>query len=73
MEPNQPFDQAIVRKKFTRNDFDANEDVVISISHHDTENLLPGTYSYEIKIMTIKNGKEYIETIVPKRKFFILE
>lgn len=77
MEPNQPFDCGIVRKKFVPEDFPDGK-ILIPVSHSDTENLLPGTYTYEIKIMVIStdelgNKKEYISTIVPKRKLFILE
>lgn len=50
MEPNQPFDQAIIKKRFTHssavNQFG---DLIVSFKDRDTLNLLPGLYYYSIK------------------------
>jgi len=56
-EHNQPFDKAVVRKVFTHDDIDKDGNVKIRISHKDTENLLPGTYGYEVKTV-IHNDNE---------------
>ena len=75
MEPNQPFECAIVKKTFTNKDFDEETlCLTLSFSSCDTENLLPGTYYYEIKLC-INQGTavEEVHTIVPKTKFIIVE
>lgn len=74
MEPNQPFENSIVRKKFTKNDLNSNGDVVISISSSDTEKLIPGTYYYQIKAKFINEDLTYdVNTVVQKTKFVIEE
>lgn len=65
MEPNAPFERAILRKKITAdtltsiNDYanlsevskyDVSEDPVIPIFPTDTVNLLPGVYYYSVKL-----------------------
>lgn len=49
MEPNQPFEKAIVKKVYTIRDLNANNDVVVHIDPEDTECLIPGKYFYQIK------------------------
>ena len=74
-EYNQPFEYALVRKKFTLDDVNDDDNVIIKLESQDTEKLLPGDYYYEIKLChTSLNGREeFIDTIVPRRKFIILE
>ena len=67
--PNQPFECAAVRKKFTEQDKNKNGDVVVKITSKDTRNLCPGDYFYEIKAY-LKDGG--VNTIVEKTKFIIL-
>lgn len=69
-EPNQSFTDALIRKVFTKKDTNRHGDVNIILDSSDTEYILSGRYYYEIKIK-LGNGK--IETIVPKRKFIIME
>ena len=49
MEPNQIFEQALVKKVFTNKDLNKYGDVYIDIDHEDTRCLLPGKYFYQIK------------------------
>ena len=50
MEPNQPFEQALIKKRFTTsNDFNQFGDLVVSFKDTDTLNILPGLYYYSIK------------------------
>lgn len=72
MEPNQVFEEAIVKKYYTSSSPDINEngDLIISLKPTDTEYLLPGKYYYEVKIK-LYNGEVY--TIVPKTEFLIME
>lgn len=78
MEPNQPFERAIIRKKYTKNDVNENGDIVIKFSSNDTVCLLPGKYYYQIKIKLYNNydnnKEDYnINTIVPMTQFIIVE
>lgn len=72
-QPNQQFENACLKKVFTKDNLNVHEDVVISIDSKDTMNLCPGTYYYEIKAKLLdSNGKYIINTVVEKTKFVIL-
>ena len=74
MEPNQPFENAILKKKFTYKDVNENGDVVIHFQSKDTQCLIPGKYFYQIKLRIFPDGgEEQINTIIPKTQFFIEE
>lgn len=72
MEPNQPFEFAIVRKIFTKDDLTPMGDVNVVLNSEDTEYLLPGCYYYEAKLLIRKDNKDFISTVVPKRKFYVM-
>lgn len=72
MLPGQGFNSGIVRKKYTREDLNSEGNLIVHITTEDTENLHPGLYYYEIKFLTTRNNINYVDTIVPKRKFFII-
>ena len=67
MEPNQPFEHALVRKVFTKEDQDKDLDVVMNFSSDDTEFLMPGVYYYMVKL---QRG-DLVDTIITKTKFVI--
>lgn len=72
-EPNQCFEEAIIKKVYTSDNLNSEGNVVLKLSSLDTLNLLPGLYYYEIKLLTIINDdEEYVCTVVPKTKFEIL-
>ena len=77
MEPNQLFEDAIIKKVYTKDDHkDEDEALTISFDCEDTENLLPGVYYYSIKLYRPGDGlttKDRIDTIVPKKKFIIVD
>ena len=76
MEANVPFEFALVRKEYTKDDVNGNGDLIIQFDPTDTERLLPGVYFYEIKFLrpAVESGdKEYVMTVSPRRKFTILE
>jgi hypothetical protein len=50
MDPHQPFEDALVKKKFTVDDADEEGNLIIVINPEDTLDLLPGTYYYSVKI-----------------------
>ena len=78
MEPNQPFENAIIRKKFTADDLYGG-DIFIRFWPEDTLHVLPGKYYYQVKLQTKaidpKTRKERIdvETVIDKTLFYIQE
>lgn len=73
MEANQPFEHAIIRQTYTKDDANEDGDIVINFDANDTLCLLPGTYYYEIKLEHESEGKAKVDTIVPKRKLFLVD
>lgn len=78
MEPNTPFEHSLIRKVYTKENTNKYGDVVIELGLDDTQYLQPGTYYYEAKLKRVKqiNGTksiEIVDTIVPRRKLFIVE
>lgn len=68
MEPNQKFEDAFLKKIYTKDDLDENKDVVIVFTHADTVDLVQGLYYYEVKL--IEADGTYI-TIIPMSRFII--
>jgi len=81
MEPNMPFEHALIRKKITAEE-DMRE-VTIEFKPEDTECLLPGLYYYSVKI-----GRDFVDddpsddtpprpthvsTLIKKTKFYIID
>ena len=79
MEPNQPFETAIVRKRFTAHDLDDDGNINIRFWPEDTVCLLPGKYYYQVKLETecfdnVSNTlRKDVETVVEKTLFYIQE
>lgn len=78
MDPNQPFEFALVKKKFTVEDLDEAGNLFIEIVPEDTLDLLPGVYYYSIKLKqdhTDDYGEEVsgVKTIIGKTKFILCE
>ena len=76
MEPNQQFEDAIVRKKYTKDDVNEYGQVVIEFTPQDTQCLLPGKYYYQVKLQVFEQTnptKYYVETVIDKTLFFIME
>ena len=74
MEPNQPFETAIVRKKFTSSDM-TDGVVKFCCCPEDTVCLIPGKYYYQVKIATVdsKTKRTNVKTLVDKTLFYIQE
>ena len=64
MEPNQPWEQAIVKKEVKA------DNLILSLEPKDTVCLLPGIYYYQFKIK-LSNGDVF--TLTPKTSFYIME
>lgn len=74
MEPNQPFETALIRKKCTIEDMDENGNIVFSFTPEDTQCVLPGRYYYQVKLQTFNEDGSYnVYTVVDKTLFFIVE
>lgn len=78
MEPNQPFETALIRKRITRKDLDSEGNIKVRFWPKDTVCVLPGKYYYQIKIettVTLPNGeiRKDVETVVDKTLFYIQE
>ena len=75
MEPNQPFETALIRKKFTHADLDSDNNIIIRFWPEDTVCVLPGKYYYQVKLQTIdeQTGRKDVETVIDKTLFYIQE
>lgn len=76
MEPNEPFENALIRKKCTKNDVDDSGCVLIKFKPQDTQCVLPGKYYYQVKLQTFNSDdpEDYdVDTVIDKQQFFILE
>lgn len=78
MEPNQPFENAIIRKMVTANDLVENN-VIVRFWPEDTVCLLPGKYYYQVKLETdcydpkTQRVRKDVETVIDKNLFYIQE
>ena len=77
MDPHQPFENALVKKRFTKDDCDEFGNLTIIIRSEDTLDLVPGVYYYSIKLHKVTDNElEYIDevvTIINKTKFVIYD
>ena len=73
--PEQLFENAILKKVYTSDNWVINEhgDLVVSLTPNDTELLAPGLYYYIMKLVTVDelDNSEKVQTIIKKTKFFI--
>lgn len=73
MEPNQPFETAILRKKVSYADTEGGN-IQVYFNPNDTQCLLPGKYYYQVKLESKEsNGTTYVETVIDKTLFYIKE
>lgn len=78
LEPNQKWENALIKKVYTWEDYDIeNQEVMIRFVPEDTEYVKPGTYYYQIKLFRPKENVDdrydAIDTLIPRTKFIILE
>lgn len=73
MEPNQAFEDAVMKKRYdmySPTDIDGN--VLLTIAPTDTEKLLVGKYYYMIKWLSVDSfGMEQVRTIVKPTLFWL--
>jgi len=77
MEANQPFENALIRKKFSADDYDYDtQSLMIRFTDQDTRFLLPGTYYYQIKLFrdkkNVTDNYDAVDTILDRTKFIVL-
>ena len=74
MEPNQFFENAILKKKLTKNNMVGASSVRVDISPNDTVNLFPGKYYYQVKLQKHLDDNRYaVYTIVDSTQFYIFD
>ena len=73
MEPNQKFENAIIRKKYTKEDVKEDGFIYVEFYPDDTVNLQVGKYYIEIKLVDTSTNPETVTTICSKKLFYIIE
>ena len=75
MDPHQKFENALVKKRFTKDDCDEVGNLNIEIKPEDTIDLMPGVYFYSIKLHRRSNTElekvDRVITVINKTKFVI--
>jgi hypothetical protein len=82
MRPQQPFEEAIIKKRFTVTDLAADGTLPVVIEPEDTIDLQPGTYYYAVKIhiqhniihpetAEILGYVDKVHTVINKTKLFL--
>jgi len=65
MDPHQTFENALVKKRFTKDDCDTMGNLTIAITPEDTLDLIPGVYYYSVKLHKIADtDEEYIDEVI---------
>lgn len=77
MEANQPFENALIKKKFDISDYDYDtQSLMIRFISQDTRYLLPGTYYYEIKLFrdkkNVTDNYDAVDTVLGRTKFIVI-
>jgi hypothetical protein len=77
MDPHQLFENALIRKKYTKEDIDEMGNLIITLKPEETLDLYPGVYYYAIKLHRMTDNElEHIDevlTIINKTKFIICD
>ena len=78
LEPNQRWEDAILKKTYDSTDILAGySNPILRIDTEDTEYLRPGTYYYQVKLFRAgphcEDGLDHVDTVIPRTKFIILE
>lgn len=71
LAPFQLSDFAYIKKEYTPSDVDEQGNLSISLAIEDTDDLEAGKYYYEVKL--INEEDSFVDTIIPRRLFYIVE
>lgn len=70
--PHQPFENALIKKKYTKENQNLDGNIIATIESKDTIDLLPGVYYYSAKLrQNIDTAHETVTTVIYKTKFII--
>ena len=70
--PHQPFEHAIIKKRFVKADQKEDLHFRLYLTPEDTIDLLPGIYYYSIKVLrNAGTESELVDTIVSKHKVVV--
>ena len=69
MLPHQKFEDAVIRKKFSKGDQDDCGNISVTVEPEDTIDLDPGVYYYAVKLVR----GEIVNTVINKTKFVIFD
>ena len=73
MEPGQAFEDAIVKKVYTKDSVkDSSNRPLFELKSEDTEFLAPGTYYYMLKLKKVENDNIIISTLIKPTIFWLL-
>lgn len=72
MEPNQKFEDAILKKVLTISDIDNDGNLIVKLEPIDTVDLLPGKYYYSIKLKQNSDNSYNVYTLLKETEFWIL-
>lgn len=73
MEPNQKFEDAILKKVYTAADEETPDgDLIINLNSEDTQHLHSGKYYYTVKVK-FSDSELPVQTIIENREFWILD
>ena len=73
MDPHQPFENALIKKRMTYKDCDSHGVVAFGLKAEDTVDLLPGVYYYAVKLHHLEraSGTDEVKTVIAKTKFIV--
>lgn len=70
--PHQPFEHAIIKKKYTKADQLKDGNIIAKFISEDTIDLLPGVYYYSVKLrQNIGTDYESVTTVINKTKLVL--
>lgn len=70
--PHQPFENALIKKKYTKEDQNLDGNIIATIDSKDTIDLIPGVYYYSVKLrQNIDTEYEKVTTVIYKTKFVL--
>lgn len=72
MRANERFEDALISKTYTIENLDDKGNIIVEFENSDTQWIESGTYFYEVKIEYVRNEKKYINTFIPRTKFYIV-
>ena len=73
MRANEKSEDAVIKKVYRQKDMNEHGDVVVKFESADTFYLDPGIYYYEVKLAYVRDNQSYVNTIVGRTKFYLID